>query len=148
MMSWWENIKQEKKLSKRSYFFFCWLSFFRILPSGLFASQAGKKKSRIARYVISFHCTLCVFSHRHVQWNLHLIWMPICQTHPSFNSVFLFSSEQRGRCSTHSSPLWCFWRINMYWQASTCMPVHTDASSHIHTSLSPEDMWSTRPNPL
>lgn len=127
-----------KKKSQRSYFFFfCWLSIFCILPSGLFASEAEKKIRffffRLICHIFPPQCVcmcLCECASARVCFHActldlkkpRLIWMPICQTHQSVNSVFpiFFSS-----CPLFFSPLWRFWHINMYRQAGILTPANT-----------------------
>lgn len=124
-------------------FFFCWLSsFFCILPSRGFLQGKQKKNHALPdmSYLSTAACVcLCIFSHRQVQFEA-FSWFE-WRFFFSYTSVTSFTFSYFLQIGTgslaHTTPCGIFWRINMYWQASTHIPVNTNTQMHTYTYLCP-----------
>lgn len=134
-MNWWQNKKQREKAYLIIFLFFCWVSSFAFFTiRGLFASEAEKKKSCIAWYVTSFHCSVCfsAFSAEEcLNLSFRLMWTAFFFIRRSVHLVFPFTSDQPWQLKTcHPLEVVFIIIISMYWQTNVCAPVNSEVQTH------------------
>lgn len=96
-----------------------------------FLQARQKKKSCLICHSFPLQCVcVCVFSHRHVQFKTFTWFQCRFVKHISHLIQFSYFLQSNTGSEAHISPLWRFWRISMYRQASNRTPVNTDANAH------------------